>query len=263
MAPFTLAIVAAINALTATSFGAVAARLSRRSTGGGHALAVGALAAWWGCMSTLLGLQALEAALATIGVVSLGFSTGIRMLNGPLLATGSWGLCFHVLYLWTGRERIALYIAPFFALVGFSYIASVVLHPIVDLIPSSYELTAVYDPPLEGALWTFVLAAVGLPLIVATTFYLVLVRKLDQRDQRRRAMLASAGILLWVGSGLVIQLSGEPIADFVTYTAFGMLAAILVFLGYFPPGRLRAKDAPGNYVELRRGVHQHALRKNG
>lgn len=252
MAPATLALVGVVNSLTAAIFAAVGLRVARRAHDPGHSLAIGALAAWWIAMALVVGLQAVETFAAVAGILSLPLSTTVRIANGPLLALGGWGFCFHIVYLVTGSRRLAVPMVPFFALVGLGYIASVVLHPLVSLEPLAYELSGTYDPPLDGPLWNAVLASVGLPLIIASITYLSLAPKLTRRDQKRRAALASSGILAWVSAGLVAQLTAGPIADFLTYTVLGMLAGALVFVAYFPPRFLRRGDAIGEYVEVAR-----------
>lgn len=246
-----LAAISVVNAVTATSFLAVGVHLARRDVPARDRLALGAMATWWLCMGALVGLQAIEALAAVAGATDIGVSRLIRYANAGLLAAGGWGLCFHVLFLRTGRRAWAWRIVPYYGVVFALYAASVALHPIVDLEVTGFELTSTNDPPLEGStLWTIVVAAVGLPLIAACILYLVLSRHLQRRDQKRRALLASSGILSWVGAGLVVQLVAGAMADFLTITVLGLVAAVLVALAYFPPASLRKHDAPGEFIEV-------------
>lgn len=248
-----LAFVSVVNAVTATSFLAAGVRLARRAVPATDRLAMRAAATWWLCMGGLLGLQALEALIAVGGNTNLDASMLIRYGNALLLAAGGWGLCFHVLYLRTGNRSWAWKLAPYFGVVAALYAASTALHPLVALENAGYELTGVHDPPLDGsALWQVVVLAVGLPLLAAAVAYLLMSRRLQRRDQKRRALLASTGILAWVGTGLVVQLVGGPRADFFTITVLGLVAAVLVALAYFPPPGLRHHDPPGAYLELAR-----------
>lgn len=246
-----LAVMSVVNATTAASFLAAGVHLARRNVPTPDRLALRAAATWWLAMGGLVGLQALEAVVAVGGATSLQVSMAIRYANAILLAAGGWGLCFHVTYLRTGNPAWSRRLVPYFVVVAFLYAASAFLHPLVALEISGYELTGIHEPPLDGSLlWQIVVLAVGMPLLVASVGYLLLVRRLQRRDQKRRAVLASTGILLWVGAGLVVQLVGGPRADFVTITVLGLLAAILVALAYFPPVRLRRDDEPGGFLEL-------------
>jgi hypothetical protein len=251
MALGTLAVVGAVNALTALSFLAVGVRLARREVEAGNRLALRAGATWWLCMGALVAMQAGEALAAVAGWTDLAASTMVRYANGLVLALGGWGLAFHVLYLRTGKNAWALRIAPYYVVVLLGYWAAIWLHPVVALVPADYELTSINDPPLEGStLWNVVVALVGLPLIALCILYLRVSRGLTQRAQRRRARLASSGILVWVSAGVVAQVFGRALADFVTITVFGLVAAILVYLAYFPPDLLSKQDAAGPYVEV-------------
>ncbi|MHB1262578.1 MAG: hypothetical protein ACYC2H_12780 [Thermoplasmatota archaeon] len=255
MSPDTLVVVGFVNAVTAASFAAVGARLARHRVEPQHRLAVRAIAAWWTSMGVLVGMQALEVFALVAGWVNLPLSTTARNLNAILLAVGGWGLCFHVLYLWTGNRTWARVLAPYYFLLAVAYLAAVSLHPLVGLEPTAYEATAIYDPPLEGsALWNAVVIAVGVPLIAASLLYLVLSRRLERRDQRRRARLASFGVLAWLSPALATHLVGSRFADFVTVTAFSFVAAVLVVLAYFPPAFMRRNDPAGPFLEVRRNA---------
>jgi hypothetical protein len=240
-----LAVVGLVNALTALTFAAVGLRLLRRPVLAEDRFAMRALTVWWWCLGLFLALQAALTLAAVQGTVSVPASTWVRYATGPLLAVGSWGLCFHILYLATGKRGVAPLLAAYFTLVALAYDAAAYLHPIVALAPAAWEVTPTYSPPLEGnPLWTAVLAGVGVPLLAACVAYLALAGKLDARDQKRRVVLVSCGILLWVGSGLAAQLAGGPLARFFTITVLGLLAALAVFLAYFPPAWLRRRDPP-------------------
>ncbi|MFA5943758.1 MAG: hypothetical protein WC876_04745 [Candidatus Thermoplasmatota archaeon] len=252
MALGTLAVVGVVNMLTALAFGVVGARLLRRPVQQPDRLALQAIATWWLSMGLLVAIQAFEVFATTAGYTDLRVSTAARYANAVLLAVGGWGLCFHVLYLRTGNRAWALPLAPYYMLVAAGYLASVALHPLLRLEPTAYEVTGVYDPPLEGStVWNLVVAGVGLPLIAVCVLYLLLSRKLERRDQKRRAVLASSGILVWVSAGLVAQLTGSPLADFITITLLGLMAAVLVLLAYFPPAWLSRNDPIGPYLEVR------------
>jgi hypothetical protein len=249
-----LAVVGLVNALTALTFAAVGFRLLGRPVLREDRLAMRALTVWWWCMGLVLVIQAALAFAGVQGLLAIPVFMAGRYLSGPLLALGSWGLCFHILYLATGRRALAVPLAVYFAAIAVAYDATVVLHPITALAPAAWEVTPTYAPPLQGEpLWTAVLAGVGLPLIAACFTYLALVRRLEARDQRRRVVLVSSGILLWVAAGLAAQLAGGPLARFFTITILGLLAALAVFLAYFPPAWLRRRDPPPR-VDLRGGA---------
>ena len=247
----TLLAVGLVNALTALAFAAVGLRLARRDVEAPDRLAVRAIAAWWLCMGTLVGIQAVETLAWVAGLSDVRASSAARYANGALLGAGGWGLVFHVAYLRTGNRAWALRLAPYYLFVAAIYWVAITLHPLVRLEEAAYEVTGVNDPPLEGSTtWNVALASVGVPLIAACVVYLLLSRRLERRDQKRRAVLASSGILLWVAAGLTAQLTGSPLADFVTYTVFGLGAAVLVVLAYFPPTLLRRSDPTGPFLEV-------------
>jgi hypothetical protein len=242
--PLSLGVVGLVNAITAGTFAAVGIRLYHRPTRNEHLLAMRALVTWWGSMGIFLALQAFLVLVVVSGSLPVPLFQDARLVTGPLVALAAWGLSFHVLFLSTGRRGWALPLGVYFGLIGIAYDLVALLHPITSLEPTAWEVTGTTTPPLVGdPLWTFVLAGVGLPLIASCLTYLTLVRKLETREQRRRVLLVGTGILLWVASGLVAQLSGGPLARFFTITIMGLLASLAVFLAYFPPDWLRRRDA--------------------
>lgn len=251
MTPWPLIAVGVVNLLTAASFGAVGMHLVRRKVPQADRLAVRAIATWWLSMGILVAIEGSEVLAASAGHIDLQASTIGRYANALLLATGGWGLCFHVLYLRTGRRGWALGLLPYYAAVALAYGASVVLYPLTGFETQGHQLVSQHEPVLEDStLWTIVVAMVGLPLIIACVLYLVLSRHLVRRDQKRRAILASSGILAWVAAGAVSQVVAGDGADFFTLTVMGVLAALLVLLAYFPPAVLRRNDAPGEFIEV-------------
>lgn len=243
MAPPTLAIVAAVNALTAAVFVAAGMRvLDRRAK---DRLPLQAMASWWLAMGVFVALQALLAFAAVVGIVEIDAFTAGRFANGPLLALGVWGFCFHVIYLYTGRRGHAVPLAIYAVALAVAYDASVVLHPLSSVTPVAWEVTPAYDPPFTGEwLWPAVLAGVGLPLIAACIAYAAAIPRLERRDQKRRALLVSTGVFVWVAAGLVAQFFAGAMARFYTITVLGLLAAVLVYLAYFAPAAMQRGDAP-------------------
>src|SRR5689334_15228457 len=104
MALGTLAVVGAVNALTALSFVSVGLRLARREVEPADRLAMRAITAWWLCMGGLVALQAIEVFAMVAGHPNLFASSATRFANAFLLALGGWGFCFHILYLRTGNR---------------------------------------------------------------------------------------------------------------------------------------------------------------
>jgi hypothetical protein len=246
-----LAAVGAANLAAAALFAATAMRLALREAEGHARLALNAIALWWGTMAMLEVVQGVETLAAVAGTLAAQALQADRYVNGLLVGIGCWGLAFHVAYLRFGDPRWGWWLSPVYAVVMGLHWAATATHPVTAFVLEAHQVRLVYDPPLFPSLVaTLVVLGVGGTMIVAPTVYLALRRHLLEPEQRRRALLVSAGVLLWGGIPFIAYMTQNPWADFLTVNGMTAVAAVLAWLAYFPPGKSRARPRP--FVEFAR-----------
>lgn len=234
MAPTTLVAVGVADSVTAGVFVTVAWRLGQRQTAVTDRIGLQALQLWWLALGVFMAIQAFQTWAALADALSVPVFMAMWYLTGPVLGAASWGLSFHLLYIYTGKTRLALPLAAYFAVMAVLYDVIVHSHPAAAIELGAWEVAPVIDPPLSSdVVWSIVLAGIGLPLLVACGAYMRLVPRLDLPGQKRRAILVSTSIALWVLAGLIGQFIGGPFARFATVTGLGLLAALAVAVAYF------------------------------
>jgi hypothetical protein len=246
----TLAAVGAVHLVAAAAFLAVGHRFHHLRTGAGARLARRAFVAWWwGFAAYLLGAGALDLAAAA-GARPLVAFVAFRALAGLLLAAAAWGLAYHIVYLWSGRQGLALPLAFYYGAAGSAYTLLVLLsHPVsVAVTPWSADVQYVVQP--SGPLWDAVLASIGLPLVLGSLAYLGLLAKAHDRERRYRIAMVGGSLLLWVVSGFAAEVGGNEMLQFVAIVLLGLLSAAAVTAAYYPPEAVRKWLAHGAQASM-------------
>jgi hypothetical protein len=245
----TLAAAGAVHLVTAAAFVAVGRRFHRLKTAEGARLARRAFVAWWwGFAAYLFGAGSLDL-LAAAGVRPLVAFVAFRAASGLLLAAAAWGLAYHILYLWSGRQGWALPLAFYYGAAGAAYTLLVLLSHPAGVTVTAWSAEVQYVVPPQGALWDAVLASVGLPLVLGSLAYLGLALKAHDRERRYRIILVGGSLLLWVVSGFAAEVGGSEAARFAAIVLLGLLSAAAVTAAYHPPSPVRrwlGKGAAGS-----------------
>ena len=245
MTSLTLAAVGAVHLVTAAAFLAVGRRFHSLEVGPSDNLARRAFVAWWWAFAAYLaGAGALDL-LAASGAEPVALFAAFRAGSGLLLGAAAWGLAYHIVYLWSGRQGWALPLAFYYGATGAAYTLLVLLHQPsgVEVTPWSAELE--YAGPPQGLLWNLVLASIGLPLVLGSLAYLGLAAKARGREHRYRIVLVGGSLFLWVVAGYAAQVGGGPFLRFAAIVVMGLAAAGAVTAAYHPPGPVRRWLAGG------------------
>lgn len=250
MPPLTLAAVAAVHLVTAAAFVAVGRRFLRREVARANGLARDAFVAWWWAFAGYLALQGTLDAAAFLGAPSLRWAVAAHVLMGPLLAVAACGLAYHIAFLWSGRSWWAVPLAFYYGAAGATYSLWVLLHRPNAVEADAWGSGLAFALPLEGAVWSALLASFGLPLVLGSLAYLALAAKVRAREARYRIVLVGSSLLLWVTSGYAAQVAGGGLARFVAIAVLGLATAAAVMAAYFPPAPVRRwlARAPGAHA---------------
>lgn len=232
--PWKLALAAAVEAVAALAYVAVAWRLARRKVDAPGRLAHNAFVAWW---------WAIAVYGATIAVLSLVVAgghvkgdVGLLVHAGQVVAltVGATGLATYVMFIYTGHRMLLWPFAAYYAGVAAWALVMDVRHGPVGFVAGEWWITIAYETTPAAwkllALTTLYL----LPLIVATGLYFGLLRKVEEPHKRRRILLVGGSLLAWGGSTLAAQYAQHDFAMFATAVGGGLVSAIAVLMAYPP-----------------------------
>lgn len=246
----TLLASAAFAFLTGAIYAFVGHRLSRRPIPGpGKLAAAGFIAFWYGlAVSTMLGGTGLQALFGAFDRTSLAFSLIISQVSLLAISVALWGLLYYLVYLYTGRTNAWIPIATFYAafylfLQYFIWDAGPIgVHAEKWQVVVDYEKDVQNLPATDPYLLSLIIGLL-VPQILASLAYLSLVYRVKSPTQRYRILLVSLSILVWFGSPLIAL--GADVAQQDTYQVvsrtIGLLAAVVIFLAYYPPGFFRRR----------------------
>lgn len=219
-----------VSIVAGVSFLFVARAVSQRDATGPRLLARRAHMTWWGGLALYLLTQGALTLAAAADALSAGVYVGSRVVMIPVLCAATWGIAFYLTYLYTGDARAARPLAAFYALVALVFFYATYSVP-QSLTVERWIITL--DD--SSTLYKLVYALVGLPPIVASVAYLLLLRRVKGLEQRYRILLAASAILLYVASGLAARLSANDAIIFATLVPLGFLAAGISLAAYYPP----------------------------
>lgn len=211
--------------------------------GAGPRRAVLAFQAFW------LGLGA-DALVGAGQILAAAFDPGSGTLAGELSIVAyvfvsilMWGLLTYLLFLFTGRSSVLLWVALLYAVVFIDSVAFVVGGSPTGMTPTLWGAKAEYasTPSLASAL--FLSAAFLLPPFVGAIAYGTLALQVRGAARRYRVASVSLGILVWFSTTIVLSLPDLLDNDAVQgggrlITLFAILAIVV---SYRPPAPLRRR----------------------
>lgn len=249
----TLAVVAAVHALTGAAFLAVARRLSDRPAQGSDRVAARAFVVWWVAMGAYMLLRASLTAYAALTDPSTTVFLAARAVSVPLLSVAVWGLVSHILYVYTGRAGLAWPLALVYLVLGAVFAAAGFWPMPQEVIVERWNVALAGEG--QSTLYRIAYGGIAFTILGSALGYLSLLPRIQEPLRRLRVALVGGSILLWVGSGLTAFLNSNDLAKFATLVGLGLLTAGAVLVAHFPPARLRA------YLEGRTGPSQAERRE--
>lgn len=242
MADARLLLDAAFIGAFGAAYVAVGARVARRRLASRDGQrAVRTFAAWWWGVAGLFLLSALSSALRGLGVTQAGVHVAVALPSMLSLCVGLFGILHFVTYLVSGRVVIAPF-AVYYTIIFLALMYGVVAQPAEALAwtASVSHLTIQTGPLLTGAIVAFLV-----PVIGACAFYFALFFRVHDPEQKLRVGATAAAFILWFGSAILASALGmadEP-AWVPVGRGIGIVATLLVLVGYWPPRGLRARMA--------------------
>jgi hypothetical protein len=204
-------------------------------------------------------LPATQFGLFWIGLAAVSLVTGVESLgaafyppNLALVVTGLylqllliclllWGLLGYLIYLFLGRH----YLAPLTALYTVSYV--LLLYAVVAADPSTVTLSsgvvsAGFANPVGGYLAALLFVVLIVPELAGALLYFTLFFRTRDRTVRFRVTLVSWSLFLWFGltSLHFERLVGGGLASQLASSALGAVAAVAIFVAYYPPPSVRS-----------------------
>lgn len=243
MATITLLLDAAFLILTATIYAYVGRVTLRRHVGGEGQLAATLFGIWWFALAVLQANGALNRAIAAFGALELAFFTTTTYVGMLVLSVALWALVYYLFYLLTGSRRVLLPITAFYILFYAALLYLIAYREPIGIEETAWRVALEYRHEVAKPALTGLVLALILPPLVGAIGYARLFFRVDDPTQRYRIGLVSATIGGWFGTVLVawmVELSAQPWWQLVS-RSIGLLAALLIYTAYHPPGWVRRR----------------------
>lgn len=225
----------------------VGAKVGRRRVSPDAQLAVRLFQFWWYGLAALSFFSpVLLVGQALFGDLPIPIWLTVVNVLLTLICAAIVGLCYYLLYLYTGKRWLIVPVSLFYGLLAFGLLTLIAyLNPHLPYVTDDQGHHPTYDHDLRG---TWVSAAIGFGLILppfgAALAYLLLFFRVQDRTARYRIALVSGSFIAWFGSSLIAQLLRIPTqteAWRITSLLISLAAAVVVLLAYLPPRWVQKK----------------------
>lgn len=236
---------ASFAVLAAAALYAYVGVLTLRRPGSADArLAIQLFAVWWFGLAGTTAIGGVRGLLGFAGLTGLGLFATLTYLNMVLYMGAIGGLVYYFLYLFTGRRGLVVPVGAIYlvGLVGAIYFIAASAPAAVEV--GRFQARLVYANPLSQEAAAPLLLLLLVPALGGTAAYLSLALREREATQRYRILLVSTGIIVWFLSSTALALSGRFFADEAWQFGWrfvGLVAALLTYLAYRPPARVRRR----------------------
>jgi hypothetical protein len=198
---------------------------------------------WWYALAASTLLSVITTLFAGLGAASILLYQVLSLLNLLSLSIALWGLLYYLVYVYTGRQTLAVPIGVFYFLCFVSLVAFIIYLNPVGVEMGDWSATILYERQAGPAYVTLLLFALILPPLLASLAMLALAFRVADRSQKYRSSLVSLGIIIWFGVSLLASLLGlNELPLWPLMSRFISLAAALIILwAYFPPPFIRTR----------------------
>lgn len=244
-----LLVSASLSLISGVAFFAVGRAVSRRNLAGEEARANQAFVMWW---YTLGGLSLVTAAFslaAAAGYTDLALHVTLLHVALLVLFVGLWGVAYYLAYLFTGDKRWRWVLGVFYS-VYYVWIVFLVVRAVPNRVEvGTYGAQLGYEHELTdfAPFVNLLLLLLILPQVVGAFAYFSLIFRVKAPMQRYRIGMVAGTFIVWFGSSIVasvLNLAETTLWWRPVSQAFGVVAALVVFLAYKPPRRVvRALEA--------------------
>jgi hypothetical protein len=238
----TLYVSAGLALATAAGFGTVGRLVLRRGSRS-PSVALASFAAFWWSAAVIWADQGLAALAGATGQASLPLLRALDQAVTGFYCLAAASLLFYVLYLLTGKQRslgpiLLYYLALFVAL---RYRVESALPVRVDV--GDWQANVVYAEPLQGAVYTLLVALMVVPLLAAIVAYGALAFRVQDASARYRIACVTLGLLVWVTTEALAYTTGAAgtTQGELTRRLVALGSTVFVLAGYLPPRFARAR----------------------
>lgn len=241
--PNTLLLASAFAVITAAIYAYVGRVIIRRHVQGDARLASTLFATFWFGLGAATLFGSVNNVLGWAGVTDISVYVTIIQVSFLVIMIALWSLMYYLAYLFTGNRSLLVPISAFYLVFYAWLVYLIVLVDFDGLTVNEWnvQLHAANEAhPIVGIV--FALALIVPPLIGAIA-YARLFFKVEGVTQRYRIGLVSGTIVAWFGSSLIVsvlQVGASPVWQ-VASRIIGVVAAMLVYFAYRPPGWVRAR----------------------
>lgn len=237
MSALTLAASATLALATAAGFCTVGAVLGRASVGDGGRSAWAFFRTFWFSAAIIFATQGLGSLAGALGIVGFPLLQALDEVSSPFYCLAAAGLLYYVLYLLTGRARLLPVILTYYLalLVALRWVVASAGR--TGIVVTDWQVNFTYTTPLQGPLYTAVVALIAGPLLLAIVAYGGLWFRVREPALRYRIACVSIGLLVWIATEAFSYTSGiasTPAGEIVR-RAVALGSTVLVLAAYQPP----------------------------
>lgn len=226
-----------ILATSAIMYFALSVLLSRRSASPAMRPGFDAFRMWWGSMGIGIGALACFVAFASSDrsplAVEMAFLETFVIANSIAAAA----LLGHVVFVWTGSERLMRTMYIVLVVSAFSYTTLLFALDVEAVRFEGDDLVMDTGVTLAPGVLTWMTTLFFLPHVVGALCHLgFMLRAPDRGSRDRAALLGASNIMAGFSPGLIMLADeiGRPDAALLTYIVV-LLAPVVAFLAYVPP----------------------------
>jgi len=217
-------------------------RLSRRPVSAEARVPAGQFTLFWIGLAAVSALGAIESLIAAYQLPSLALVLTMLYLEILLLCAVLWALVGYLVFLFTGRG----YLVPLSMLYAALYV--LLIYFITASGPSSVgvsygAVTISYATPVGGPILGVLLILLLGPEFIGAFLYFSLFFRTRDPTIRYRVTLVSWSLIAWFGLGFlnIGALLGGGLAAQVLARSFGVFAALVILMAYYPPRAIRTR----------------------
>jgi hypothetical protein len=233
----TLLASAVLAGITGAGFASVGWVLTRRAAPEKGRAARIMFCLFWYSAAVIFACQGLQNLAAGLGAPSFGLVSALDQATTPFYCLAAAGLLYYSLFLVTGRERLL------FPILGYYLVLFVALRWRIEdarrlgVVTGDWFVGFEYASPLQGPVYTALVALVALPLLVAIVAYATLYFRVDDRAAKYRILLTTLGLFVWILTEALAYTSGfaSTTAGEVTRRLVALASTVIVLFAYRPP----------------------------
>lgn len=195
------------------------------------------LSIFWFSAATIWITQGLGSLAGFLGMANLPIENALDEVGAPAYCLAAASLLYYALYLNTGKRTLLAPILVYYIALDLALRYLVGAARRLDIKVQAWQVSFVYETPLQSTAYTIVVALIALPLIASVFAYLSLAFRVRNPPVQYRIVLVSTGLLAWVLTEALAATTGITNTDAgeITRRLVALASTFVILLAYYPP----------------------------